>query len=651
MIMINRPDIRNNPKTIAYITIEWILFLVVSIAGFCTKTLGSMTIVYLLLSIGHIYWNAGIYILLHTTLTSLVYIAALLINPDIIFRHTDAPSFIIGAVVFFVGSAGIAVYGHIIFRTRTTEHREKSRLASLLSSSETKNKMLEESALGKSNFFANLSHDIRTSVNTICGMSELLSQQQNTSSLENEYISTLQTAAHTLLNTVTDILDYSEIDAGRLELLHMKYNLFSCLKEIQNTVMLQLGNGNISFLIHINPSMPYQFYGDETRIRQVLMTLLNNSVSCTKCGHITMDVDYEKVDEEYGTIIIKVSDTGYHSDEEQHALPDAADVRNNTAEENNSDLTLLVARKLARLMDGNLTCETTPNKGTSFVFTIRQQIFTGFPLTEHASYEHCHILVHEPNDYYAHAIRQMLEELQAPYTFYETPDELSDASVDEENTYIFFDYASGHDILMSKLGNMSKTTVTALIDINTTPEEAHEACNIHFLPKPLCFFSLVPILDKKLSAKTGRKKKSSNNFIAPEARILIVDDNRVNLRVAKGLIATFQCDITTVTSGREAIDLIEHGEIYDLIFMDHMMPDLDGIETTKIIRDMPTPYAQQVPIIALTANTINGARELFIENEMNDFLPKPIEMNRLNEIMAEFIDTDRQIPVTEEPAK
>ena len=364
-----------------------------------------------------------------------------------------------------------------------------------------------------------------------------------------------------------------------------------------------------------------------------------------------MDVDYEKVDEEYGTIIIKVSDTGYHSDEEQHALPDAADVRNNTAEENNSDLTLLVARKLARLMDGNLTCETTPNKGTSFVFTIRQQIFTGFPLTEHASYEHCHILVHEPNDYYAHAIRQMLEELQAPYTFYETPDELSDASVDEENTYIFFDYASGHDILMSKLGNMSKTTVTALIDINTTPEEAHEACNIHFLPKPLCFFSLVPILDKKLSAKTGRKKKSSNNFIAPEARILIVDDNRVNLRVAKGLIATFQCDITTVTSGREAIDLIEHGEIYDLIFMDHMMPDLDGIETTKIIRDMPTPYAQQVPIIALTANTINGARELFIENEMNDFLPKPIEMNRLNEIMAEFIDTDRQIPVTEEPAK
>lgn len=643
--MISKPDIRNNSRTIFYIAIESILYVIVSVLGYCTHFLGAMPIVYLLLSIGHIYWNVGIYMLGHTTLTTLLYIAAYLVNPDIIFRHTDMAAFVTGAVVFFIGSAGIALYGHIIFQTRTSEHNEKNRLTSLISSFESKNRMLEEHALGKSNFFANLSHDIRTSVNTICGMSELLSHQPNTSSLENEYIDTLQTASHTLLNTVTDILDYSEIDAGRLELLHMKYNLFSCLKEIQNTIMLQLENENISFLIHINPSMPYQFYGDEIRIRQILITLLNNSVHYTKCGHISLDVDYEKIDEEYGTILIKITDTGYHTDEKQLT---PADISRNESSGDNPDLTLLVARRLAQLMDGTITCESASNKGTSYVFTIRQQIFSGFPLTEHPSYEHCRILVYEPNDYYSHSIRRMLEDLQAAYHFYDTPEELLANSKDENDTYIFFDYASGTEVLIPALVKMVRTSVTALININHTPEEAHETGSIRFLPKPLCFFSLVPILDKKVMPGTKNHKKSCNNFIAPEVRILIVDDNRVNLRVAQGLIATFQCDITTVTSGRDAINLIEHGEIFDIIFMDHMMPELDGIETTKIIRDMPTPYAQQVPIIALTANTINGARELFIENDMNDFLPKPIEMNRLNEIMTEFIDVQLQIPVTEQ---
>ena len=376
-------------------------------------------------------------------------------------------------------------------------------------------------------FLANMSHEIRTPINAIIGMNEMI-LRENTDEEIRDYAHNIQSASKMLLGLVNDVLDFSKIESGRLELVEDTYHLGALLQDATILMNARVAGKPISTYVDIDPQLPSKYVGDELRIKQVLTNVLSNAVKYTKEGSVTLKATYIPLDREQVMLSLSVTDTGIGIKKEDIPLLFDGFKRLELEKNRNiqgTGLGLNIAKQLVSQMRGNIVVDSEYGKGSTFTIFIPQRV------------------------------------------------------VDRQ-----------------------------------------------------------PLGSLKESLDNSRKENgvSKNWFIAPEAKILIVDDNSMNLSLMKGLLKRTQMQVDTAKSGSECLEL-SADKRYDIIFMDHMMPEMDGVETLKRLRaDYANPNRNAV-VIALTANAVAGCQEMYLDYGFNDYFTKPIQADQLDELIARYL--------------
>jgi len=415
----------------------------------------------------------------------------------------------------------------------------------------------EESNKAKSDFLAKMSHEIRTPMNAIMGITEIQLQDKSLPYEAKEALERIYNSGDLLLGIINDILDLSKIEAGKLELVPVQYDIPSLIFDTVKLNIMRYESKPIDFKLLVDENIPSALIGDELRIKQILNNLLSNAFKYTQEGHVEFSLYAESLNQEsaassgdvvsgdsFFSLVLRVSDSGQGMNTDQvRRLGDKFsrfNIETNRKTEG-TGLGMNITCNLIQLMKGSLDVESTPGLGS--VFTVRLP-------------QHC---------------------------------------------------------------------------VNSEPIGRELAENL-----------------MKLNLKNTAKMRNAQitQEYMPYGRVLIIDDVETNLYVARGLIAPYGISVDTGLSGFEAIEKIREGCDYDIIFMDHMMPKMDGIEAVKIIRSLG--YTK--PIVALTANALSGQAEMFMSNGFNDFISKPIDIRQLNAVLNKFI-RDKQTSQTLEEAR
>ncbi len=412
------------------------------------------------------------------------------------------------------------IIGYIIVVTDLSE-----RIKTMQRLEEAK-KEAEAANQSKSLFLANMSHEIRTPMNAILGFSELI-LKMDTSDTVHEYASDIKTSCLNLLTVINDILDISKLDSGKMELSCSNYHTAFLLQEICHMIDIQAKKKGLYFEMNIDPRIPNELYGDMTRIRGILINLLNNAVKYTEKGGVVFHIRLLRVEEETATLEYAVTDTGIGLKEESiaHLFDSFArfDMNRNSGVEG-TGLGLSIVNGYVNLMGGTIKVDSIYGRGTTFTVVLKQGIVDDSPL------------------------------------------------------------------------NFTKTTA-----------EETESLN-------------------------------NDNLQIRDTRVLVTDDNKINLKVIKNTLEHYGLIVDTATSGAEAIDRCQMIN-YDLVFMDQMMPGMNGIEAMQQIRNLSAHYAKEGAgkIIVLTANAILGVRKELIEKGFDEYLSKPIQFTELERILKHFI--------------
>ena len=582
---------------------------------------------------------------------TVMYTVTLMVCPDIVFHgiaeKNQVSSFLVKMASAYLGMTMIIILIKWNKRQMLIAQQKNMNVQYLLKVVEIKKSEAEAAAKAKSDFLANMSHEIRTPMNAICGMAELLARTE-LPPLSAEYVNTIKTSGDNLLEIINDILDFSKIDAGRMEIVEDGYIITSTVNDILNIVNMRIANKDVVFVVDVNPNIPRNLLGDELRIKQILLNLLGNAVKFTNHGKISLSVDFERKPNDMCQLIFKISDTGIGiKQKDQERLFSAftqVDTKKNRSIEG-TGLGLAISAQLAQLMRGGITLESEYGKGTTFTVIIEQKILDEAPCVTLAADKSYFVYLYEENEHYRESLVKMLASMKIPCQVLNSVDEVRSLDGNAaSDKYLMIDYQAGSRTVMSVMDKLTETEIipVMLAGINDFIEEDIGG-NIMYCRKPVTLFSMVSVFNGENSVNKKAKCNAINRFICPEANILVVDDNFVNLKVAEGFLSTYKAKLKLVSSGFEAIDAIKSGEVFDIIFMDHMMPQMDGVETCGIIRKMGTAYTRNVPIVALTANAIKGVEEMFMEAGMNDFLAKPLDVKLLGSVMAHWIPKEKQI--------
>jgi signal transduction histidine kinase len=395
---------------------------------------------------------------------------------------------------------------------------------------------VEAANRAKSAFLANMNHEMRTPMNAIVGLTNLMLEEDEIPDKAKETLKKINTAGNTLMELINDVLDISKIEAGKQELTPVQYDVASFLNDIITINIIRIGNKPIKFKLDINDNIPQTFFGDELRLKQILNNLLSNAFKYTKEGTVTLGADCRREGDDRVWVTFSISDTGIgirKEDMEKLFIDfNQVDTHANRKIEG-TGLGLSLTKKITELMGGEITVESEYGKGTTFRVRIPQGFVTDTIIA-----------------------KETVENLRG------------------------FRYTD-------------------------TKKQAHEK-----------------IVRADLSY----------------ARVLVVDDFPTNLDVAAGMLRKYKMQVDCVTSGREAVDLITAGKpFYNAVFMDHMMPEIDGVEATGLIRALGTEYAKSVAIIALTANAVADSEKMFLEYGFNAFLGKPFNVMSLDAIVNEWV--------------
>jgi CheY-like chemotaxis protein/anti-sigma regulatory factor (Ser/Thr protein kinase) len=378
-----------------------------------------------------------------------------------------------------------------------------------------------------------MSHEMRTPMNVIVGLTDLLLEEEKPENTR-ETLEKINTAGTTLLELINDVLDISKVEAGKMELMPVKYDVPSLLNDIITLNIMRIAEKPITFKLDISEDLPCMLKGDDLRIKQILNNLLSNAFKYTEKGTVTLGAACRN-DADNVWISFYVHDTGIgiRKEDMEKLFSDynQVDTRANRKIEG-TGLGLSITKKIVEMMGGKITVESEYGKGSTFRVSIKQDFVT---------------------------------------------------------------------------------------DKNIGKEIAERLSDFRY---------------------SDRKKQVQGKLVRPDlsyARVLVVDDLPTNLDVAGGMLRKYKMQVDCVQSGQEAVDLLAAGKLYDAVFMDHMMPGMDGIEATRLIRALDSEYAKNVVIIALTANAISGNERMFLDNGFNAFLPKPFNAMSLDSVIQQWV--------------
>jgi len=509
----------------------------------------------------------------------------------------------------------------------------------------------------KSNFLANMSHEIRTPMNAIIGFAELALREDIPPSAY-EHIFTIKQAGANLLSIINDILDFSKIESGKFEIVPGDYLFSSLLNDVISLIKMRATYAKLRFVVNVDSNIPNALYGDEIRVRQVLLNLLSNAVKYTDKGFVSLSItalnpEYEDEEEaaaKTDSIVLKIevkdSGKGIKSEDVDKLFKNFVQVdkeKNKGVE--GTGLGLAIINSILKAMGGKVSVSSEYGKGSAFTVTLPQRFRDAAAHAVVEDKEGKNVLIYERRDLYANSIVDTVRKLGVNCIPVDGEATL-DAQVAGGSYNFIFTASALYDrtknILQKHKSNAKVVLLTEFGDIIADK-------NVAILSMPAYSVTVANVLNGVSdNSHYGAKAESFTRFIAPDARVLVVDDTNTNLRVAEGLLAPYKMRVDTCRSGPEAIEAVQT-ERYDAVFMDHMMPGMDGLEATKRIRAIhcDSDYYRKLPIIALTANAVTGAREMFLSEGLNDFISKPIDVSKLKSVLDKWIPQELRKSPTE----
>jgi signal transduction histidine kinase/HPt (histidine-containing phosphotransfer) domain-containing protein/ActR/RegA family two-component response regulator len=499
----------------------------------------------------------------------------------------------------------------------------------------------------KTSFLAKMSHEIRTPMNSILGMTELIQRKMVSSEIQ-EYINILYQSGQNLLSIINDILDFSRIESNRLQIEKRNYHIASIINDIINVIRPRATEKSLDFFVRVDAKFPAQLVGDDMRIRQILTNLLSNAVKYTRKGFISLDIGIKQRENNKLTLICTVTDSGIGIKQEDmgQLFSDFSrlDAKVNQGIEG-TGLGLVITKALCQAMGGDVTVSSEYGNGSVFQATVVQEIEHDKPAAQVVNPEQKRVLFFDWRPLYVQSITGTFRSLGI------NPDRAPDfesfkqslETGDYDHAFISSKYA------MDCIYILGKRKVPIQLVIMVELGEVSVFREVSSIMMPVYSVPLANIFNNKADETMlpHSNAKLKIRFTAPEAKILLVDDISTNLKVAKELMNPYNMNIHTCLSGAEAVELVKQNR-YDIVFMDHMMPEMDGIEATAHIRAMEhkKAHVRKLPIIALTANAVTGQREMFLQNDIDDFLAKPIDIQKLDEILEKWLPKEKQIGIT-----
>jgi CheY-like chemotaxis protein/two-component sensor histidine kinase len=510
----------------------------------------------------------------------------------------------------------------------------------------------------KSSFLANMSHEIRTPMNAIIGMAELALREEISPEAQDMILS-IKSAGNNLLSIINDILDFTKIESGKLEIVDADYLFSSLIQDVIGIIRTRISEKPIDFFVYVDPMMPNRLRGDEVRLRQVLLNILSNAVKYTKEGHVKLSVTFS-ITGKSASLVCEVSDTGIgiRPENMKELFSDFAQfdkVANKGIE--GTGLGLAITRNLAKLMKGEVRAESEYGRGSVFTAVLPQQVNDPEPYVCVRSSEKKRVLAYEPRPLYAESLMASLTGLGlAKVELAADPVAFSHLFSLESYNYVFvptsFYTQAQHILGAAKEREMGKPRAKLILMAEKSDILGQDSHSTVFMP--IFGLPLASILNDQdlVSRPHGGRRTAQTRFTAPGARVLVVDDIVTNLKVAAGLMAPYGVTVDTCESGEESVRMVRDNH-YDVVFMDHMMPGMDGLEATAAIRALPE--GRDVPIVALTANAISGVREMFLSKGLNDFISKPIDPLKLEAMLFTWIPREMHVrefqQVAPEPRK
>jgi signal transduction histidine kinase/CheY-like chemotaxis protein len=498
--------------------------------------------------------------------------------------------------------------------------------------------------VAKSNFLSQMSHEIRTPLNAIMGMGEL-ALYSDTMPKIHEFLKGIKQAGQNLLLLIDDILDFSKIETGSLEIVPAPYYMASLLDDIINIIQIRIGEKPILFTVDVDPNLPARLLGDEMRVRQILFNLLSNAVKFTNQGMIELKVTAgTRAEEREGIpIVITVTDTGIGIKEEDMDSLFKSFVRldmtvNKSIE--GSGLGLSITRSVCQAMGGSVTASSVYGKGSVFTAVVPQGRVDIDRMAVVDNPKVKIVLLYDHRPEYLKSLKEILKSLGVIVVIANSADDFLGRLSDGGFSFAFISGPTLEKARAIIKENSIQTVLVLLQEIG----KAVVADNVMVIPMPAYAVPVTNILNGKGIVQQTIKSAGAG-FIAPSARLLVVDDIQPNLVVAEGLLTPYKSRVDLCSSGSRALELVKE-QNYDLVFMDHMMPEMDGVETVRRIRQWEKENgkaeADRLRIVALTANAVSGMREMFLNEGFDDFLSKPIETSRLREILRNWIPTEKQ---------